>query len=235
MSTFLELYVDVARGASSAGLVPTSVVGQTGRPLKLVEFTAEAWVRIQNLHPGWRWMQKTYGPDDTTTTASTSTYLPASFDITDLRDWKRDNPVTGYRPHTIYLTATGVSDERKLLEISWQAWRTMYGRGTQTSGYPRDYAITPAGAIALGPTPDDEYTVSGEYDQAAVRMTANADTPGLPDAFHQIIVNKALIMLHEDDEHILGIGAARNNYAEYLDGLERSQLPIITIGGGPIA
>ena len=232
MSTFLELLVDVARLGKFAGSVPTSVVDQTGRLLKAVEFTAEGWVRVQNLHPGWRWMQKTYSGD---LTSGTSTYTAASFSVTDLRDWKRDNLITGYRPHTIYLTATGVSDERQLIQISWQEWRTRYGRGTQTNNYPTEYAVTPDGSIAFGPIPDAAYTVNGEYDQAAVRMTINANTPGLPDAFHQIIVNRALMMLHENDTRIVGIASARFNYSELLDGLERSQLPVIAVGGGPLA
>jgi len=30
--------------------------------------------------------------------------------VTDLRDWLRDDRVIGYQPHTIYLTATGVTN-----------------------------------------------------------------------------------------------------------------------------
>lgn len=233
MSTFLQLSQDVAvkSGTISQGQL-TSVVGQVGRLGKVVDWTAEAWVDIQNLHDAWRWMQKTY---EGTLTSSTSTYTPASFSITDLRDWKRDNLVSGYQPHTIYLTATGVSDERTLREMSWDDWRTFYDRGSQTNNYPTRYAITPAGSIAFGPIPNDTYTVRGEYRQAAVRMTANADIPALPDAFHQIIVHHALMLLHEHDEGAFSLGASARNYAKYLTDLEKSQLPIIAIGAPPLA
>ena len=186
MSTFLELAQDVARESGTvSGVSPGSVVSQTGRLLKIVEWTAQAYVMIQNLHADWRWMQKTYSG---TTTAGSSQYTAASFSVTDMRDWLRDNLVTGYQPHTIYLTATGVSDEGALREISWQLWRSTYGRGSQTNNYPAFYAISPAGELSLGPIPDDNYTINGEYRQSAVVMSADADIPGLSAAFHQIIV-----------------------------------------------
>jgi len=234
MSTFLQLAQAVAResGTLGDGTGIASVSSQTGRELKAVTWTAEAWVRIQNLHTDWRWMQKTYSG---TLTSSTSTYTAASFSITDLRDWKRDEIDGPYRPHTIYLAATGVSDERALHEISWQEWRTAYGRGTQTNNYPSSYTITPNGSIAYGPIPDATYTVNGEYMQAAVRMTADGDTPGLPDAFHQIIVHRALMLMHEHDEGDFGVASAMRNYETMLFDLRRSQLPILAIGAPPIA
>ncbi len=233
MSTFLQLCQKVAQESGTiSGTQPASVVGQVGRLKKVVDWTAEAWVDIQNLHDAWRWMQKTYS---STLTSSTSTYTPASFGISDLREWKRDNLVSGYQPHTIYLTATGVSDENTLREMSYQDWRSFYDRGSQTNNRPTQYAITPAGEIAFGAIPDDTYTVRGEYSQSAVRMTANADIPGLPDAFHQIIVHKALMLLDEHDEAVFNVATATRNYAKYLTDLEKSQLPTIVIGGGPLA
>ena len=107
MSTYLQLCQDVARESGTvSGTYPTAVASQTGRLLKIVEWTAQAYVMIQNLHADWRWMQKTFSG---TTTSGTGKYTATSWSITDLRDWLRDNRVTGYMPHTIYLTATGVS------------------------------------------------------------------------------------------------------------------------------
>ncbi len=72
------------------------MIAQTGRLLEIVEWTAQAWVMIQNLHTDWRWMQKTFLG---TATSGTGQYTPASFSINDLRDWLRDDRVTGYQPH----------------------------------------------------------------------------------------------------------------------------------------
>ncbi len=233
MSTFLQLTQDVARESGTvSGTNPSAVASQTGRLLKIVEWTASAWVLIQNIHADWRWMQKTYSGN---TTASAGQYTPASFSITDMRDWLRDNRVTGYQPHTSYLTATGVSVEGALLEISWQQWRTRYGRGTQTNNAPLEYAISPAGELSLGPIPDADYTIQGEYRQSAVVMTADADTPGLPTAFEQIIVWRAIMLLSEFDEAVEQRAAAIIKYNSLLEALQRDQLPVVSLGGLPIA
>ena len=233
MSTCLLLCQAVARESGTiSGVNPAAVTDQSGRLLKIVEWTAQSWVKIQNLHADWRWMVKEFSD---TTTAGAGKYTAASWSLTDLRDWLRDDKVTYYYPHTIYLTATGVSDEGALREISWQSWRTTYGRGSQTNNKPTEYAISPAGEFCLGAIPDDTYTVSGEYKQAAVRMTANGDIPDLPDAFHELIVWGSIMLLAEFDEAVEKRAAAAIKYDELLEDLERDQLPVITIGGGPIA
>lgn len=233
MSTFLQLAQDVARESGTiSGTNPTAVASQTGRLLKIVEWVAQAWTEIQNLHADWRWMQKTFSGD---TSSGTGQYTPASWSVTDLRDWLRDDRVTGYQPHTIYLTADGVADEGALLEITWQQWRTKYGRGSQTNNYPAEYAISPAGEFSLGPIPDDIYTVQGEYRQAAVVLAVDGDIPGAPAAFHGIIVWRALMLLAEFDEAVDQRTAAAIKYNALLEDLQRNQLPIVSLGGLPIA
>ena len=233
MSSYLQLCQDVARESGTvSGTNPTAVASQTGRLLKIVEWTAQAYVLIQNLHADWRWMQKTFSG---TTSDGAGQYTPASWSIDDHRDWLRDDRVTGYQPHTIYLTATGVSGEGTLREISWQQWRTSYGRGSQTNNYPSEYAISPAGEFSLGPIPDDDYTVSGEYRQAAVVLAADADTPAMPAAFHDIIVWQAIMLLAEFDEAVEQRAAAILKRNALLEDLQRDQLPTVSLGGGPIA
>ena len=233
MSTYLELSQALARESGTiSGTNPTTVTSQTGRLLKIVNWIDQANVAIQNLHADWRWMQKTFSGD---TSSGSGQYTPASWSITDLRDWLRDNRVTGYQPHTIYLTADGVAGEGALLEITWQQWRTTYGRGSQTNNFPSQYAISPAGEFSLGPIPDDIYTVNGEYRQAAVRLTADGDIPAMPAAFHEIIVWRALMMLAEFDEAAEQRAAAILKYNEMPESLGRNQLPIVSLGGAPIA
>ncbi len=233
MSTYLELSQALARESGTvSGTNPTAVSGQVGRLLKIVEWIVEADVAIQNLHTGWLWKQKTFSG---TTTASSAKYAPTSFSITDLREWLRDDLETGYQPHTIYLTATGVSDERPLREITWQQWRSTYGRGSQTNNYPTVYAISPAREFCLGAIPDATYTVQGEYAQNAVRMTADGDTPGMPEEFHDVIVWRALMMLAEFDEARDQRTTAVLKYNELLEDLQHSQLPQAYLGVEPIA
>ncbi len=233
MSTFLELCQDVARESGTiSGTNPAAVTGQTGRLLKVVEWTAQAWVDIQNLHADWRWLQKTFSGD---TTSGAAQYTSASWSISRLRDWARDDFETGYQPHTIYLTATGVSDEAALREISWHQWRTRYGRGAQTNNKPSEYAISPAGEFSLGPIPDDAYTVQGEYRQAATTLSEGGDSPNMPLEFHDIIVWRALMLLADFDEAVGQKVTAEGKYMTMMEALRRDQLPIVSLGGGPLA
>lgn len=233
MSTFLQLTQDVARESGTiSGTNPTAVASQTGRLLKIVEWTAQAYVMIQNLHADWRWMQKTFSGN---TTAGVGQYTAATWSVTDLRDWLRDDRETGYMPHTIYLTASGVSREGALREISWQQWRTTYGRGNQINNYPSEYAVSPDGKFSLGQIPDDDYTVNGEYRQAAVMLAADADQPDMPEAFEQIIVWQAIMMLAEFDEAPEQRAGAILKYNALLEDLQRDQLPVVSLGGLPIA
>ncbi len=233
MSTFLELAQALARESGTvSGTNPTATASQVGRLLKIVEWIKQSYVMIQNLHADWRWMEKTFS---STTTAGAAKYTAASFSLTDLRDWYRDNQVNGYKPHTIYLTADGVAAEGALREITWEQYRTSYDRGAQTQNPPSEYAISPAGEFALGPIPDDTYTVRGLYRQAAVVLDEDADIPDMPAAFHDIIVWQGLIFLAEFDEAVEQRAAAIIKYNAILENLQRDQLPTVSLGGHPIA
>lgn len=233
MSTFLQLTQDAGRESRTLDSgQPAAVTSQTGRNLWFVKWTAQSWVDIQNMHSAWRWMQGTFSGN---TTAGTKKYTAASFGVTDFRDWLRDDLVTGYRPHTAYLTATGVSDEGALRQIDWQTYRTRYERGTQTSSRPSVYAISPAGEFCLNP-PDDDYTIQGEYRKSATVLEADGDIPAMPADFHQLIVWGAVLLSAESDETPRDrIIYARQQYDKIMGALELDQLPKITIGGGFLA
>jgi len=233
MSTFLELTQDLGRESGTiSGVNPQAVTNQTGRLLKIVEWTVQAFVQIQNLHADWRWLKKTFSD---VTSSGAGQYTATSWSLSPFRDWARDDLVSGYQPHTIYLTATGVSDEGALREISWHDWRTRYDRGTQTNNKPSEYAISPAGEFSLGPIPDDTYTVRGEYREAATVLAADGNTPAMPSAFHSIIVWRALMLLAEFDEATEQRATAEIKYNSMLEALLRDQLPVVSLGGGPVA
>lgn len=227
MATYLQLCQKVARDSGTiSGTSPATVSGQTGRLGLIVAQVAEAWVQIQNLHAHWRWMR---GEFSGTTTSGAGQYTNNSWALTDWAEWVHDE--YDHRPHSIYLTATGVSDERVLIEIPWRRWREQFDRGTQTNSYPAYYAISPANEFCLGPTPDATYTVKGEYRKTVETLSANADEPNCPARFHDIIAWRALMLLAQFDEassdyFIL----ARQNYLSYLDALRRDQLPATTTG-----
>lgn len=223
MSTFLELAQDVARESGTvSGTNPSAVTGQTGRLLKIVEWTAQAWTLIQNLHADWRFLRREFSG---TTTAGSGAYTAASWNLDDFAQW-----ITERHAATIYLTATGPSDERHLSEIDWQDYRRLYGRGTQVNNYPTHYAISPANEFCLGAIPNATYTVRGEYVRRPQVLAANTDEPLIPVRFHDIIVWRALMLLHGHDEGGFAFQNAAANFREMLEDLERDQRPRPRIG-----
>ncbi len=232
MSTFLQLCQGVTRESGTfTGTTPTAVTSQSGRLLKVVNWTAEAWQIIQNLHNAWRFMRTEFTLSDTITIANTARYTPAAWNITDHAEWIFEQELI-----SMYKTATGVSDEGNLIPILWHEFRRMYTKGTQTATRPVHWAISPANQFCLGPKPDAVYTVNGEYRKTSVIMDANTDEPDLPVRFHPIIIWKGVLLLAEHDEAPPdAMITANRKYAEYLGGLERDQLPQIRIGSEPLA
>lgn len=240
MADFLTLCQGVARESGVvSGVNPTTVVSQAGQLLKIVEWTARAWEVIQNRHQHWRWMRKEWTGS---TSSGTAKYTGTSLASTNFSRWARDQPGYDYFPLTLYLTATGVSDEGALREITWEEWRQRYGRGTQTNSRPTSYAISPANELCLGPIPDAAYTLNGEQYKDVQVLSGNTDTPECPSRFHDAILYQGLILLAEHDEAPIAIATAKSQLATWMDALRTDQLDFrrgglgqVMVGAGPLA
>ena len=222
MATFLVLCQKVARESGTiAGVLPSTVTGQTGRLLKLVNFVIDAWTEIQNDESTWLWMRKEFSKP---TIASTPKYTPAAWSLTDHSRWVID-PLSV----SMYLAATGVSDDGELNFLRWDEWRIKYGRGAQTDNRPIEYTITPPNEFALGPAPDLVYTVNGEYFAGNQTLAADGDVPNCPARFHDVIAWKALMKLAASDEANAQFAYAQGLYLPLRFALDRDQLPGIRI------
>lgn len=234
MSTYLQItQKSVRESGTTQSVSPSSVASQTGRLLQFVNWTADAWTWVQNKHSFWRWMRKEFSGKETV--SGTARYTAASWSITDFARWREDDIREGYYPLTIYKQATGVSDENYLRQVSYEYWRSVYGRGTQTNDRPSVYAISPLNKICLGPIPDAVYIIGGEYQKTPQVLSDNDDVPECPARFHDIIVWKALIFAAEFDEAPLYIGRASKNFTEMMGQLELDQLAPVVISFDPIA
>jgi hypothetical protein len=235
MATFLEL---AQKTAQESGVVaqqgqPISVIGQTGRLKEIVDWTRDAWVRVQNAQNDWRFMRREF--TSTATTIGSARYTAASFGITDFAEWLVENE-DDYNIYTCYRQSLGVADERPLRFLPWPVWRGRYGRGQQVNKRPIYYAISPNNEFCLGPIPDAAYIVRGEYRRTPQVLTENTDIPICPERFHDVIVWRAIQLLGEEAEAVeVQIPAAIRNYREINGDLMRDQRPRMRIVSRPLA
>lgn len=167
--------------------VLTTVVDQSGESRRFVGWCAVAWLEIQRAHQDWDFMR---AEASWTTISGKAIYTPVECGITagTHRIWARET----FRN---YLTTGGTDTEVHMGYISYDDWRNTYRYGATRSltTQPRHFAITPAKAIALGPFPSGDYTVTGDYWLAPVRMALDADVPNIQIEDFMVIVYKAMM------------------------------------------
>lgn len=229
MATFLSLAQKLAResGTLGDGSALTTVVSQTSRKNKFVNWTNDAWRSIQNAHGQWRWMRSTFSGS---TVASTRAYAGSDLGVASrfaefiCRGEEEDR-------FSIYLAATGVSDEGPLFFKDYDWFYANCMRGTQTEGRPYYFTITPDEDLALHPIPDAVYTLRGPYRKDVQELSLDADVPEMPTRFHDLIVDVALQMLAAHDEAVTQIPLWKMREMPRWAELERDQLPKIRLAG----
>lgn len=225
---YLQLAQRLRQECAVSGTGPVSVLNQTGMAGLLVSWLDAAWVEIQGLHNNWNWMREPFAFD---TAAGVGDYLPTAITntltgqpMTDLRFWHKET-FRAQKP------VIGVQDEQWLVEWEYQIFRNTYRFNLQMQGRPVVFAEKPNGkAIMLGSLPDDIYSITGEYQVTPSHLTADADVPDLPEAYHLLIVYKAMQSygLYEAAPEVLNRGQIE--YQKLLTQLEREQLPDVYLG-----
>lgn len=228
MTDYLTLCQNVARESGIvSGVNPTTVVGQSGDLLKIVNWVAKSWEEIQNDSEAWLWMRKEFSDS---LTQGTKKYSLASLNITDGAAFVEE--VDAY---TVYDPAIGVADEGELIYMTYNEWKKAYDRGAQTQDRPSRFSFHPDGSFLVGPIPDKTYTIRGIYRQETVVLSANADVPDMPVRFHDVIEYRALQFLNEHEEASVGYAGASANYSKLYAALQRDQLPDVDFGPEPLA
>lgn len=223
----LQIVQRLREKIGGAGTGPTSTLAQVGESLRQVNWCDEAWLEIQTLSEQWAWMRK---GASFPTTAGKAAYLPtATVGETLVADFGRWHDDT----FRIYRTSVGRSDEQFLVPWDYADWRNTYDFGAQSTILQRPMVLAerPAdSAILLGNTPDDIYTITGEYQAAPSALAADADLPGLPAKFHMLIVYKAMMFAGSYDAAPEVYAEGSQAYERMLAMLEADQLEQISFG-----
>lgn len=187
----LQLAQQLHRLCEIAGSI-TSTVNQTNEVADMVNFLDLAYEIIQNQRESWYFLHNDFSFN---TVSGTDTY--AKTVVTDLAEWRFDPEYESLR---FYLTASGLDAEQRMYLMEWNDFRRIYkfGQSRNTTGKPQYFAIKPDESMAIYPTPDDIYTIEGEYYKIPDIMrevlpdSIDDYVPIFPPRFHMAIVWKAL-------------------------------------------
>lgn len=228
MSTFLQLCSDVRRECGITGTGPAAVTGQTGELLRVVQWTKQSYIELQNAKGGmWRWLRSEFTVD---TVADDDQYA-----YTDCTDTISSATVSRFRmwfpdDFKIYLTSAGAGTQHYMIPQEWEDFRRIWKIASPNSSYPVNVAIDPRNNIRLGAKPDAIYTVTGDYQKSAQILAADGDTPEMPADFHNLIVTGAMKKYAAYSSAPEVWAAAKDEHSRMRRDLEMDQLPSVGFG-----
>lgn len=232
--TYLELCQRFRRETGYGGDGPSAATSQAGYHLQAVEWIADAYVQIQN-RTNWRWLRKEFTLN---TTASDYSYAPgdctdvdAATAIARFKSWQIKDR---FNPAKCYLQSSGQGTEYPLTYIPWDSFQYIYRLGSREEGAPTHISIDPSDNLVIGPTPNDTYVITGEFNRSAQVLAADADVPEMPTDIHMLIVWTAMedIGFYEVADEI--IGRANVKRRRLMRQLETQQAPRMR-KAGPMA
>jgi len=237
---FLEICQMAARETQVVedGL-PETTINQVGILGSIVKWVNDSWKRLQLKRPRWKWMRRRWTATSATT-VDLARYSASALGITRFSRWITDTRRSDgsvYQPLTMYLEATGISDEGPLQFIEWDIYVERYLRGSVDSNRPIEWSIDPQTRdLMLGPPPNDAFILKGECVVSPQVLDGDDDEPELPEDFHELIAWLAVERAQNADEATpQAIQTAMDQVKEIGRLLDREQNDPYTIGGDPIA
>lgn len=216
--TYLELCKELRLQAGISGNGPDSVENQTGQLGRVTNWINQAWADLQRSRTEWKFMKVDFTFD---TVADKRDYTPSEVGVTNMRDWDKYS-------FYIFHTADGEETESGLPYMSYELWRNTYRSqmNVRELARPGRFTVLRDDSIRFESSPDDIYTINGEYKRCTCQMAVNDDEPtGLPEEFHMIIVWKALMYYASYENAPEVMDEAEVAYDELLFALEQDQLP----------
>lgn len=216
-------------------VLPTTV-GATGSVGRVCNWINDAWTDIQMEHSDWEWMRSSslLGGGVAFQTIDGQASYPlgtgpgtVGVDPAVFGNWIEDS----FRNHT---TTAGFMNENYLDPISYDWWRNSYAYGAQRMVRTRPIAIAvgPDLSLCLGPFPNGNYTITGDYYTKAADMLTDTDVPtGLPTEFHMLIVYGTMMKYgqYESAQEVYARG--QEEFAGMYSRLQLLRAPHVAFGG----
>ena len=215
MATFLEICKDTRQECGISGVGLLTVASQTGEMKRIVDWVRSAWRDIQLRESEWQWMRSGFSFNCVN---GTPAYSPSDIGLTDFASWNMEH-VRVYDGNTI--------NEYTLTYFPYDQFRHIYMRGDIPAGKPAYYTITPDKSLRFYPTPNAAYTVYGDYYKTPTELADDADTPGMPARFHELVKFGAMrkYAAFEGANEVFQYATAE--YNRLMRNLEQDQLPDI--------
>lgn len=211
-----------------SGSAVTTVVNQPLDIQRLINYINAAWIDIQELHADWNFMRQSF---QFNTAAGQQVYTPLQIGIpvvgtvTAIGNWKVDS----FRN---YLTSGGVGGEQFMTHYDYDTFNNLYLFGGQRliQQQPIAFTVDMTKNLVLGPTPNDIYTVNGQYFRKPAELVADADEPSIPSEFHLGIVYKAMMSYGSYEAAPEVYQRGQDEYNKMRSKIEIDQLPPMTMG-----
>jgi hypothetical protein len=164
--TFLQLVQALKREASVSGVLPSTVIGQSGETERLIQWIQAAHNSVQTERLDWKFLWKT-------ATVASSSKTPALAADVNMLDVNR-------------FLLNGVP----IQAIEYIDYETPLTATTAKPGY---VIIMPNNTIMYDNTPDVSYTLTYDYYRTPLVLAADSDTPLIPVQFQMAIIGDALM------------------------------------------
>ena len=210
--TFLQLINAVLREINEVEI--TTVSSTRGIQTSVKDFINKAQRDIINSEVEWPF---TVVSQSFTTTAGTAEYSRES-----------DAKTVDYDSFTVQESAS--TAEKRLKYLSFNEYLERRNEAdtnpdTSVRALPEFIYKTPDQKLGLSPVPDvSTYTVRYYYYKTVSDMSANTDTPTIPERFHDVIVNRARYYTHMLRSDVQFSQLALK---DYVDGLGRMRIELI--------
>jgi hypothetical protein len=222
---FLQICQRAREKCAITGAGPSTVTGQTGTLLRLIDWVNEAWLEIQGAHDDWDflWLRGTFDTQET----SPGVYA---------RDYDLGSNVQRVNPLSVTCyDSDGETEEWRLVEIPYARYRNQTDIGVNTAQRPTQFVIMPNDVMRLYPRPDGVYTLQFDYYKMPSAMSENTDEPELAEEHLQwAIIYGAMrrYALYENAQEVLI--EAEAGYRQVMNLVRRKHLPAIAMGA-PLA
>lgn len=214
----LQLVQRLYRELGRSGAGPTSSATASTSDLRLFDWVDDASEAIEAEKRAWKWKQRSL---DAPINLIDMAYTGIGLGAADFGRWRKAGEDYTVR---CYLPAIP-SNVWRLTWMNLDEFKRRYVDVPFPAAQPRYWTIDEQERLLISPVADQIYSVRADYFTAPVRLTDDADEPGMPIQYHLIHVWRALVEGGKYDAAPETLARAAENHRDIRYALEEDQSP----------